>query len=115
MELNGALSNPFVIDKSLLIRLTELRRSLIEIAITAPREPRDAPRGPDPVLATVTLVLELAGEPMRVGEIHATAFELLGRPLKRSSVKGILSAVTIGGDHRFRRARNGLYGLAAST
>ena len=68
MELNGALSNPFVIDKSLLIRLTELRRSLIEIAITAPREPRDAPRGPDPVLATVTLVLELAGEPMRVGE-----------------------------------------------
>jgi hypothetical protein len=40
------------------------------------------------VLETVTLVLELAGRPMRAYDIHAAANELLGRPVRWSSVKG---------------------------
>jgi hypothetical protein len=64
------------------------------------------------VLETVTLVLELAGRPMRACEIHWAATELLGTPLRWRSVKGILSAYTIGGDKRFRRARHGVYELA---
>jgi len=60
------------------------------------------------VLEIVTLVLELAGRPMRACEIHAAA-ELLGAPLRWRSVKGILSAYTIGGDKRFRRVRRGVY------
>jgi hypothetical protein len=50
---------------------------------------------------------------MRTIEIHAAASELLGRPLVRSSVRGILSAHTLGGDRRFRRLRRGLYQLTA--
>jgi hypothetical protein len=74
------------------MRLIELHRSLVERAIDAPQEPRAAPPKPNPVLETVTLVLEQAGPPMRAREIHAAACELLGRPLRWSSVKGILSA-----------------------
>jgi hypothetical protein len=50
---------------------------------------------------------------MRAAEIHAAANELLGRPLLWSSVKGILSAYTLGGDRRFRRRGRGVYELAA--
>jgi hypothetical protein len=63
------------------------------------------------VLETVTAVLELANRPMPTREIHTRACELIGRPLLRSSVKGILSAYTLGGDHRFRRVRHGVYEL----
>jgi hypothetical protein len=64
------------------------------------------------VLETVTLVLESAGRPMRACEIHAVATELLGEPLRWRSVKGILSAYTIGGDRRFHRVSHGVYELA---
>jgi hypothetical protein len=50
---------------------------------------------------------------MRTCEIHAGANELLDRPLRWSSVKGILSAYTLGGDRQFRRPRRGVYELAA--
>ncbi len=62
--------------------------------------------------STVTLVLARAARPMRAREIHAAASELAGSPLHWSSVKGILSAYTLGGDHRFRRIRRGVYELA---
>jgi hypothetical protein len=65
------------------------------------------------VLATVTRVLELADGPLRVCEIHAAANKLLGCPLRCSSVKGILSAYTLGGDRRFKRLRRGVYELIA--
>src|SRR5437899_3215149 len=111
MDLSGAFSNPFVTDKDLLVRLSDLRRSLLGSAVLAPRQARSAPSKPDPVLTTVTRVLELSGRPMRANEIHAAACDLLGRPLRWSSVKGLLSAYTIGGDRRFRRVRHGVYEL----
>ncbi len=79
VELNGAFSNPFVTDKSLLIRLVELRRMLLQRAAERPLEPPPAPPWAAPVLETVTLVLELAGRPMSACEIHAAATELLAR------------------------------------
>jgi hypothetical protein len=63
------------------------------------------------VLEIVTTVLKLAGERMRAHEIHAVACELSGEPIRWSSVKGILSAHTIGGDRRFQRIRRGCYEL----
>lgn len=48
---------------------------------------------------------------MRAREIHAAAAELVGESIRWSSVKGILSAHTIGGDRRFRRIRRGCYEL----
>jgi len=112
MELSGALSNPFTTDKGPLINIIELQRRLLERAPTSPRRPRPALSRPSPVLATVTLVLELAERPLRASEIHAAANTLLGRPLRWQSVKGILSAYTLGGDRRFRRLRRGVYELA---
>jgi hypothetical protein len=65
-----------------------------------------------PVLETVTLVLELAGEPMRAREIHAAAEQLAGESLLWKSVKAALSANVTGEHPRFRRVRHGVYQLA---
>ena len=111
MELSGALSNPFERSKSLLRRISELQLVLLQRAVETPREPRSAPPTAAPVLGAVTLVLERASVPMRTIEIHEAAQQLLGRPLLRSSVRGILSAHTLGDDHRFTRIRRGLYQL----
>ena len=64
-----------------------------------------------PVLETVTLVLELAGEPMRAREIHEAACELAGEPLLWESVKAALSADVAGENPRFQRVRHGVYQL----
>jgi len=112
MELSGALSNPFARSKSLLKRVFELHATLLRQASETPREPRAAPaKAAAPVLEAVTHVLEGASCAMRTIEIHAAAEELLGRPLLRSSVRGILSSHTLGGDHRFTRLRRGVYQL----
>src|SRR5262249_35440202 len=106
---SGALSNPFERGKSLLRRLTELHLGLLRRAAEAPRQPRPAPPGTAPVLEAVTRVLGREGRPMRTIEIHDGAQGLLGRPLLRSSVRGILSAHTLGNDQRFYRTRRGIY------
>lgn len=114
MDLNGALSNPFVTDKTLLIRINELRRILLEKAMKAPLWSRPRPAWPkrSPVLETVTRVLERAERPMRASGIHLAACQLHGEPLRWPSVKDALSAYTRGGDRRFRRLRRGVYQLA---
>jgi hypothetical protein len=112
LDLSGAFSNPFVTDKSLLIRLNEIQRQLVKKALESPREPRVAPAKTSPVLETVTRVLERAGRPMRASEIREAANVLLGEPLRWSSVNGVLSAYTMGGDRRFRRVDRGVYELA---
>jgi hypothetical protein len=111
MELNGAFSNPFLSDKSLLTRLYELHRRLLETAAEHPWQARSAPSKTSPVLKTVTLVLALAGEPMQAREIHFAAEELLGKPVRWPSVRAALSAYAIGGDRRFRRVGHGRYEL----
>ena len=78
-----------------------------------PREPRPAPAKARPsVLETVTLVLELAGEPMRAREIHAAAEQLAGESLLWKSVKAALSTNVTDEHPCFRRVRHGVYQLA---
>jgi hypothetical protein len=67
-----------------------------------------------PVLETVTLVLERAGEPIRAQEIHAAVCELAGEPLLWKSVKSALAAGADGYDHRFDRVSRGVYQIAKS-
>ena len=74
-----------------------------------PRAPRPVPAKVSPVLATVTLVLERAGQPMRAREIHAAASELSGEPLLWTSVKGTLAAYAEGSKPRFERVDRGYY------
>jgi hypothetical protein len=107
LELNGALPNPRAGVE--LVRLGALHDELLRRASVNPREPQPAPTKVSPVLETVTMVLELAGEPMRAREIHAAACELAGEPLLRSSVKGTLASYASGSDPRFRRIRRGMY------
>jgi len=61
------------------------------------------------VLETVTLVLELAGKPMRARDIHAAAEQLAGEPLRWTSVKAALAAYAEGSEARFDRIRHGCY------
>ncbi|HEY5479364.1 MAG TPA: hypothetical protein VIJ84_07105, partial [Gaiellaceae bacterium] len=91
-------------------RIGALHDELLRKALVNPREPRPVPAKARPsVLETVTLVLELAGDPMRAREIHAAACELAGEPLRWSSVKRTLAAYASGSDPRFRRIRRGMY------
>jgi len=113
MELNGALSNPRALLE--LPRLNNLIADLRRRALASPRAPREASLGPPPVLATVTIVLELAGVPLRVGEIHARSEQLLGRPVHRSSVKATLAEHAARPDPRFTRVRRGCYSIATRT
>ena len=62
-----------------------------------------------PVLETVTLVLEQAGDPMHVREIHAAAEQLAGEPLLWKSVKAALAVNAEGDGARFERVRRGYY------
>jgi hypothetical protein len=61
------------------------------------------------VLETVTLVLELAGEPMRAREIHAAAEQLAGEPPRWTSVKAALAIYAEGSEARFEQVRLGYY------
>ena len=60
------------------------------------------------VLDAVTTVLERAGEPLRVRDVHAGVEELLGERIAFSSVNDALSTHA-GHDQRFRRLRYGVY------
>jgi hypothetical protein len=97
------------------MRLTWLRRKLLDEAVEEPRQPRDPPTRRPPVLELVTRVLEAEDRPMRAREVHAAANELSGVPLRWHSVKEALSAYTIGGDQRFRRVGYGTYELARTS
>jgi|SRR5581483_9923563 len=111
MELNGALSNPFVTNNPLLIALNERQTKLLGKASRHPRKVREAPTRRPPVLELVTRVLEEADRPMRAREVHAAAAELYGGPLRWHSVTQALSAYTNRRDRRFRRVSHGTYEL----
>jgi hypothetical protein len=114
MELNGAFSNPFVSNKSLLKRLSDLHRRLLQSAAACLQQPRSAPPKVNPVLKTITLVLQEAQQPMRACEIHVAAERLAGQPLRWSSVKAALAANTSGSEPRFRRIQRGHYEIRIS-
>jgi hypothetical protein len=110
MELGGAHSNPRAGVE--LSRVGALHDELLQKALADPREPRPVPTKTSPVLETVMLVLERAGEPMHVREIHTAAEQLAGKPLLWKSVKAALATNVTGEHPRFRRVRHGVYQIA---
>jgi hypothetical protein len=65
------------------------------------------------VLDAVTKVIEEAGRPLRVREVHAAVERLLSAPIPFSSVNEALSSHAVGERSRFRRVRYGTYELRA--
>ena len=63
------------------------------------------------LLDAVTTVLELAGCPLRVREVHAAVEELFGEAVPFSSVNEALSTHASGDGGRFRRVRYGTYDI----
>jgi hypothetical protein len=107
MELNGARSNPQLQVE--LARMAALHRRLLLKSAACPLQPRPAPPKASPVLETITLVLELAEQPMRAREVHAAAQQLASEPLSWTSVKAALAAGATGQRPRFQRVRHGVY------
>ena len=74
------------------------------------------PRSPTPkagaVIDTISAVLEHAQQPMRARDIHSAAEELLGRPVKWTSVKATLAEHARGPRRRFQRTGHGRYRTA---
>jgi len=111
LELNGARSNLRAGVE--LSRLGAIHYELLRKAQANPRKPRPVPPRVSPVLETVTLVLEQAGNPMQVREIHAAAEQLAGEPLLWKSVKAALAVNADGEEARFERIRRGYYRIGA--
>ena len=113
MELNGALSNPRL--QLELHRLHELHGRLLARAALRPCSVRLAAPRMSPVLVTITTVLGLTRQPMRIADIHETAEQLAGTRLLRTSVKAALAAGAAGTRPRFRRVRRGVYQYATDS
>ena len=78
-----------------------------------PKTPPPPPRI-GAVVDSIAQVLELADRPMRARDIHAAAQELLGEPIKWSSVKATLGAHASTPLGRFERISHGRYRLASA-
>src|SRR5713101_1081420 len=110
MELNGACSNPRLQVE--LPRLAPMRARLRGLALLDPKLPQSPPPRIGGVIDTITAVLELVDQSMRARDIHAVAEELLGEPIKWSSVKATLAAQASRPQGRFRRTGHGRYRIA---
>jgi hypothetical protein len=110
MELNGALWNLY--NQGRLPRLAELHHRLLARVAGTGVVGRPLRRRQGALLDAATAVLEHAGCPMRVREVHAAVEELYGERVPFSSVNEALSTHADGGRGRFRRVRYGTYGIA---
>ena len=109
MELTGALWNLY--NRGLLTRLAALHSRLLARMPGTEVIGRPLRRRQGALLDAVTTVLELAGAPLRVREVHAAVEELYGERVAFSSVNEALSTHANGDGGRFRRVRYGTYEL----
>lgn len=71
--------------------------------------------GHDRVVAAVVGVLEMHAAPMRARDVHRAVEAMLGRPVRRASVKACLAANVSGAAPRFVRVAHGQYRLSRMT
>ena len=110
MELNGALWNLYVQGR--LPRLAALHKRLLARTPETGVVGRPIRRRQGALLEAVTTVLELAGCPLRVREVHAAVEELYGERVPFSSVNEALSTHANSDGSRFCRVRYGTYAMA---
>jgi hypothetical protein len=110
MELNGALWNLY--NQGWLPRLGALHKRLLARVPETGVVRRPLRRRQGALLDAITSVLERAGSPLRVREVHAAVEELYGERVAFSSVNEALSTHANGAGRRFRRVRYGTYDMA---
>jgi hypothetical protein len=110
MELSGALWNLY--NQGRLPRLAALHKRLLARVPETEIVRRPLRRRQGALLDAVTTVLERAGSPLRVRQVHAAVEELCGEPVPFSSVNEALSTHANSDGGRFRRVRYGTYELA---
>jgi len=111
MELTGALWN-VLYNQGRLPKLAALHRRLLAQPPVTEVVRRPLRRRQGVLLDAVTTVLELAGCPLRVREVHAAVEEFYGERVPFSSVNEALSTHARGDGGRFRRVRYGTYEMA---
>jgi hypothetical protein len=84
------------------------------LALLNPKTPFSPPRRIGAVIDTIIAVLEIADQPMRARDIRTTAEQLLGRPIKWTSVKATLAEHACGSRPRFQRTGYGRYRIAST-
>jgi hypothetical protein len=107
MELSEASLNPRQGER--LARLGVLRELLLARGPGAGPGRRGLRRRQGVLVGAVGDVLELAGAPLRVREVHAAVEELLGERVPFSSVNEALLTHVTGPGARFRRVGYGTY------
>jgi hypothetical protein len=107
MELNGALWNLYI--EGHLPKVAALHKRLLARVPGTGVVGRPLRRRQGALLDAVTAVLERAGCPLRVREVHAAVEELYGERVPFSSVNEALSTHARGDGGRFRRVRYGPY------
>lgn len=110
MELTGALWNLY--NQGSLPRLAGLHNRLRGRVLETGVVGRPLRRRQGALLDAVATVLERAGRPLRVRDVHAAVEELYGEPVPFSSVNEALSAHANIDRGRFRRVRYGIYDMA---
>jgi hypothetical protein len=110
MELNGALWNLY--NQGRLPKLAALHRRLMAQPPVTEDVRQPLRRRQGVLLDAVTTVLELAGCPLGVREVHADVEEFYGEKVPFSSVNEALSTHAHGDAGRFRRVRYGTYEVA---
>jgi hypothetical protein len=110
MELSGALWNLY--NQGRLPKLAALHRRLLAQTPVTEAVRRPLRRRQGVLLDAVTTVLELAGCPLRVREVHAAVEEFYGERVPFSSVIEALSTQARRDGGRFRRVRYGTYETA---
>ena len=110
MELSGALWNLY--NQGRLPTLGALDKRLLARSPLTEVVERPLRRRKGALIDAVTTVLERAGSPLRVREVHTAVAELYGERVPFSSVNEALSTHAHVDGGRFRRVRYGTYEVA---
>jgi hypothetical protein len=116
MELNGALSNPFQRDKSLLPNVSNLYHRALSRPKTSSNTPNTAKR--DHTLAlrsAITEVLAEAGSDLRLSEIHKRVEKQLATTVSRTRFKDYVNDQSRGTHPLLERLGYGRYRLRSES
>jgi len=115
VELNGALSNPLVMDEGRICRANALYHKILARKGSRPNAPAVIKPKAGAVFDTVHLVLSSHDRSMRVKEIKLACEAHLGYEVGWSAVKQCMSKNSMGKDSKYLRVGHGRYMVRPSS